>query len=100
MAFKAKRSSHRVAAALVMATAVCTMHYTGMTAASVMCTAANRAAMQPGLLRPADMPVIVAIIALGVAGIIGTDLLVQRIQARGVVSNDAKLRSSESVAAG
>ena len=99
LAFNAKRRSHRVAAALVMATAVCTMHYTGMTAASVMCTAVNRAAMLPGLLRPADMPVIVAIIALGVAGIIGTDLLVQRIQARNGVSNDTRLRSSEGVAA-
>ena len=84
LAFNAKQRSHRVAAALVMATAVCTMHYTGMAAADVICTTANRAAMLPGLLRPVDLPPMVLIIALGVAGMIGVDLLIQRVNARGV----------------
>lgn len=87
LAFNTKQRSHRVAAALVMATAVCTMHYTGMAAASVICTTANRAAMLPGLLRPVDLPPMVMIIALGVAGIIAVDLLIQRVNARGVAPN-------------
>jgi NO-binding membrane sensor protein with MHYT domain len=87
LAFNARQRSHRVAAALVMATAVCTMHYTGMAAASVICTTANRAAMLPGLLRPADLPPMVMIIALGVAGIIAVDLLIQRVNGRGVATN-------------
>jgi NO-binding membrane sensor protein with MHYT domain len=61
-----------------MATAVCTMHYTGMAAASVICTTANRKAYLPDLLRPTDLPALVLTIALGVALMIGTDLTIQR----------------------
>jgi NO-binding membrane sensor protein with MHYT domain len=70
---------HRAVAATVMATAVCTMHYTGMAAASVMCTTANRKAILPDLLRPTDLPALVLTIALGVALMIGTDLTIQRL---------------------
>ena len=70
---------HRAVAAQVMATAVCTMHYTGMAAASVMCTTANRKAYLPDLLRPTDLPALVLTIALGVALMIGTDLTIQRL---------------------
>ncbi|HEY6355512.1 MAG TPA: MHYT domain-containing protein, partial [Burkholderiaceae bacterium] len=38
LAFNTHQLWHRALAAPVMATAVCTMHYTGMAAASVMCT--------------------------------------------------------------
>lgn len=78
LAFNTPSRLHRALAALVMGAAVCTMHYTGMAAAAVMCTTSNRFAMLPDLMRPADLPALVAIIALGVAGMIGADLLVQR----------------------
>jgi len=79
LAVNTHQTWHRALAAPVMATAVCTMHYTGMTAASVMCTTANRKAMLPDLLRPSDLPMLVLTIALGVALMIGTDLTIQRV---------------------
>ncbi len=78
LAFSVRSRMHRIAASLVMASAVCTMHYTGMGAASVICTTANRRAMLPDLLRPGEMPLLVLIVALGVVFIILLDLLIQR----------------------
>ena len=82
LAFNMHKTWHRVVAAQVMATAVCTMHYTGMAAASVICTTTNRKAMLPDLLRPSDLPALVLTIALGVALMIGTDLTIQRVTGR------------------
>lgn len=82
LAFNTHKRWHRAVAAQVMATAVCTMHYTGMTAASVVCTTANRKAYLPDLLRPSDLPALVLTIALGVALMIGTDLTIQRVSER------------------
>ena len=82
LAFNTHQLWHRALAAPVMATAVCTMHYTGMAAASVMCTTSNRKAMLPDLLRPSDLPMLVLTIALGVALMIGTDLTIQRVTSR------------------
>jgi NO-binding membrane sensor protein with MHYT domain len=79
LAFNTHKRWHRAIAAQVMATAVCTMHYTGMAAASVMCTTGNRKAYLPDLLRPSDLPSLVLTIALGVALMIGTDLTIQRL---------------------
>jgi NO-binding membrane sensor protein with MHYT domain len=78
LAFNLQKRWHRGVAATVMATAVCTMHYTGMAAASVMCTTANRKAFLPDLMRPTELPALVLTIALGVALMIGTDLTIQR----------------------
>jgi NO-binding membrane sensor protein with MHYT domain len=39
LAFNLKRHLHRLAAALVMGVAVCAMHYTGMSAVTLICTA-------------------------------------------------------------
>jgi NO-binding membrane sensor protein with MHYT domain len=39
LSFNVKRRSHALAAALVMGVAVCAMHYTGMAAVSLICTA-------------------------------------------------------------
>lgn len=78
LAFNTRKRWHRVAAAFVMAAAVCTMHYTGMAAASVICTTDNRTAYLPDLLRPADLPALVLAVAIGVAAMIGLDLLLQR----------------------
>jgi NO-binding membrane sensor protein with MHYT domain len=82
LAFNTHQLWHRALAAPVMATAVCTMHYTGMAAASVMCTTANRKAMLPDLLRPSDLPALVLTIALGVLLMIGSDLTIQRVTSR------------------
>jgi NO-binding membrane sensor protein with MHYT domain len=41
LAFHAIKLSHRIAAAIVMGVAVCTMHYTGMTAAEFVCVASK-----------------------------------------------------------
>ena len=40
LAFNLRKLSHQIAAAAVMGVAVCTMHYVGMSAASMICTAA------------------------------------------------------------
>ena len=40
LAFNLTKLSHRIAAALVMGLAVCSMHYVGMSAANMICTAA------------------------------------------------------------
>jgi NO-binding membrane sensor protein with MHYT domain len=79
LAFNTRKTWHRAVAAQVMATAVCTMHYTGMSAASVMCTTANRKAVLPDLMRPSDLPGLVLTIALGVALMIASDLAIQRL---------------------
>ena len=79
LACNLRKRWHRAVAAQVMATAVCTMHYTGMAAASVICTTTNRKAYLPDLLRPSDLPALVLTIALGVALMIGTDLTIQRL---------------------
>ena len=81
LAFHAKRRVHRAAAALVMGAAVCTMHYTGMAAASVICTTANRRAFLPDLLRPSDLGVAIVVVAIGVAAMVAMDILLQRMHA-------------------
>jgi NO-binding membrane sensor protein with MHYT domain len=80
LAFHTRERSHRVAASAIMASAVCAMHYTGMAAASVVCTTADRA-LPYDLLRPSEMPLLVLAVALCVVGVIGVDLLAQRILA-------------------
>jgi NO-binding membrane sensor protein with MHYT domain len=48
LAFRANGVGLRVLAALVMAVAVCAMHYTGVAAADIICTTTNRLAMPTG----------------------------------------------------
>jgi NO-binding membrane sensor protein with MHYT domain len=48
LAFRANGMGLRVLAALVMAVAVCAMHYTGVAAADIICTTTNRLAMPTG----------------------------------------------------
>lgn len=48
LAFRSKNLSLRMVAALVMAVAVCAMHYTGVAAADIICTTTNRLAMPTG----------------------------------------------------
>jgi NO-binding membrane sensor protein with MHYT domain len=81
LAFRTRRRSHRVGASLVMAAAVCSMHYTGMSAASVVCTSREPNALLAPLLRPGDLPAAVLVVSFGIAFIIGLDLLMQRVTA-------------------
>jgi NO-binding membrane sensor protein with MHYT domain len=62
-----------------MGVAVCTMHYTGMAAASVVCTTANRRAFMPDLLRPSDLGAAITVVAIGIALMIATDVFLQRL---------------------
>lgn len=79
LAFHVRRASHRAAAALLMAVAVCAMHYTGMAAASVVCTTTDRYARIAGLLYSDDMKLLVAVVAVGIALMVGLDALMQRL---------------------
>jgi NO-binding membrane sensor protein with MHYT domain len=90
LAFHARRRSHRTVAALVMGMAVCTMHYTGMAAASVVCTTANRRAFLPDLLRPSDLGMAIVVVALGVAAMVALDVFLQRMHAGQVARNAAR----------
>jgi NO-binding membrane sensor protein with MHYT domain len=78
LAFHTRGVAMRATAAVVMGVAVCTMHYTGMAAASVICTTPNRRAMLPDLLRPDDLGVAVAVVAIGVAMMVAADVALQR----------------------
>lgn len=54
-----------------MGVAVCVMHYTGMAAASFICTADPRLAPQGfGYISPAQLPAIVSFVALTTAAMI------------------------------
>jgi NO-binding membrane sensor protein with MHYT domain len=77
LAFHVRRGWHRIAAALVMALAVCTMHYTGMAAADVVCTSADRFARLPGLLYGSDLQAVVIVAAVSIAALVGFDALFQ-----------------------
>ncbi len=79
LAFRTRSRAHRVGAALVMAGAVCSMHYTGMAAATVVCTSREPNPLLAQLLRPGDLPAAVLIVAVGIAFIIGLDLMMQRL---------------------
>ena len=81
LAFRTKSRAHRAGAALVMAGAVCSMHYTGMSAATVVCTSREPNPLLAQLLRPGDLPAAVLIVAVGIAFIIGLDLMMQRFTA-------------------
>ncbi|MBX3604386.1 MAG: histidine kinase [Piscinibacter sp.] len=78
LAFHTRGPLLRAGAALAMGVAVCTMHYTGMAAASVVCTTADRYARLPGLLPPGDLGLAVAVVAVGVALMVAADTAIQR----------------------
>lgn len=82
LAFHVRSSLHRIAAALVMAAAVCTMHYTGMAAADVVCTTTNRFERMHGLLYGEDFRLLVILVALGAGLIVGFDVFMQRFTSR------------------
>jgi NO-binding membrane sensor protein with MHYT domain len=79
LAFNVRSNSHRIGASLLMAAAVCTMHYTGMAAADVVCTTADRYAQLPGLLYRSELQTLVIMVAVSVATLIGLDVWFQRV---------------------
>lgn len=80
LAFNTKPVALRLVAAVVMAVAVCAMHYTGMAAADFVCTTADRLAPPRGfgVIISTDLPDVVTIMAIGIALVLSIDLLVQR----------------------
>jgi NO-binding membrane sensor protein with MHYT domain len=81
LAFHTRGQLNRIAAALVMGAAVCSMHYTGMAAASLLCTTTDPLSMK-GLMNPDDLGVFVVVIGFGLLAMIVVDTLVQRTHAR------------------
>jgi NO-binding membrane sensor protein with MHYT domain len=80
LAFHTRGMARRAAAAVVMGAAVCSMHYTGMAAATLVCSTPNISLA--GLLRPDDLGMFVAVIAITVVLMIVADTLLQRNHAR------------------
>lgn len=80
LAFNTRPIALRLVAAVVMAVAVCAMHYTGMAAADFICTTADRLAPPRGLgvIISTDLPGAVAVMAAGIALVLSIDLLVQK----------------------
>jgi NO-binding membrane sensor protein with MHYT domain len=62
----------RAAASLVMGVAVCAMHYTGMRAAEFICTVEDSsiAPRGAGYFSPAELPTLIAFIAMTLAALI------------------------------
>lgn len=79
LAFNTSNWVARGAAALVMGGAVCAMHYTGMAAANIICTTANRTAMPRGfgVISTVQLPMVVISLALGIAAILAIQQLFQ-----------------------
>lgn len=83
LAFHTRSLTFRAVASVLMAVAVCAMHYTGMNAAEFICTTANRLAPPGGfgLVSATDLSSLVAVAALGMAAVISVDQVFQRAQA-------------------
>ena len=81
LAFNTPTLTFRVAAAMVMGIAVCSMHYTGMVAADFICTTTDRGKLPSGfgVISAADLPVLVLTISIGLAAVIAVDLLLQNL---------------------
>lgn len=82
LAFNTRNFGSRIGASLVMATAVCAMHYTGMGAAEFICTTPNRFATVQGLglVSSLGLGSVVAACAFAMATLISLDLYVQWMQ--------------------
>ena len=91
LAFNTYRLGTRIGSALVMAGAVCSMHYTGMSAAEFVCTTPNRLAAVQGdwLLSSIGLSSMVAVCAFAMATLISLDLWMQWMQ-RSVLSKNPR----------
>lgn len=86
LAFAVRGFGARVVASLVMALAVCAMHYTGMAAADFICTT-DRPNVIPrgfGVVSSFDLPVLVTVLALGMAFVIAVDQFFQHLDRQDV----------------
>lgn len=95
LAFAVRSLQARFLAALVMAAAVCAMHYTGMEAAAFICTTPQPLNFPQGnwLLTSLDMPILVSIAALGMAFVIFTDQMFQRLEQRHLAGRLAPVKA-------
>lgn len=77
LAFNTPSHAKRLLAALVMAVAVCAMHYTGMQAAEVICTTDERMALPVGfgLLSVLQLPMLVITLVVGMMLAIAINLM-------------------------
>lgn len=77
LAFNTSSVSSRLAAACVMGIAVCAMHYTGMSAAEIICTTDNRLAIPSGfgIVSSLQLPMLVITLAVGMATALAVDLI-------------------------
>lgn len=76
LAFHTTHLSMRLVAAAIMATAVCAMHYTGMSAAEFICTTENRLAIPSGqgVMSVLGLPMVVITLAISMAVALLIDL--------------------------
>ncbi len=81
LAFNTKPLALRLLAAVIMAVAVCAMHYTGMAAADFVCTTADRQALPRGfgIITSTDLPEVVMVMSIGIALVLSIDLLTQKV---------------------
>jgi NO-binding membrane sensor protein with MHYT domain len=79
LAFHVRGLGPRLGASVVMAGAVGSMHYTGMSAATIVCTVADRSAIPPGTLHPLELPMTVTLVALICVMLILFDQFMQRL---------------------
>jgi NO-binding membrane sensor protein with MHYT domain len=81
LAFNTRTYGLRAAAAVLMAVAVCAMHYTGMTAAEFVCTTADRSALPQGFgyVSSHSLSNLVVAAGLGMAVLIMIDQIFQRV---------------------
>ena len=77
LAFNTPTSHARLWAALLMAVAVCAMHYTGMTAAEIICTTTERLAIPSGatMISSLQLPILVISLIAGMIIAIGIDVM-------------------------
>lgn len=80
LAFRVRGVPARAVAAAIMAVAVGAMHYTGMSAATFICTTTDPSAFPVGatLVPSLELPVMVTLLSLGLAVIIAIDQAFQR----------------------
>lgn len=80
LAFNVQGLAFRLVSALIMALAVCAMHYTGMSAAEFICTTDNRNAIPQGFgyLSSMMLPSLVLVVATMLTVLISIDQILQR----------------------
>lgn len=78
LAFHTRRLAHRVMASAAMATAVCTMHYTGMAAADFYCRSGSNEALPGGTISLPYLAETVFAVALLLCGVLLLDEMMRR----------------------